>query len=262
MASSSDGLASMITTPFSSAGDMKYHLQSLLDSKERQLQQAGTLGQRVLAQQMELEERIRQLQEFDADKLEDDKVDEDARNRYRELAETLMAWDQENAELSSGFGSRVRSLAIVHRIPQLIYPQRPSSPSVPLSVPEEPERPNSKTTPATGTTAAAQSRRAKNAAHRADDVGESPCQYVLLLHLLTKLQHRIRLRNRLGAPDRGPPPAEPPRRARQGYPGHERREGRPRKVDRGPARRTTAAGTERRYVLRHSSLFFILKLSL
>ncbi|KAJ7269681.1 hypothetical protein C8J57DRAFT_318669 [Mycena rebaudengoi] len=132
---------------------MKYHLQSLLDSKERQLQQAGTLGQRVLAQQMELEERIRQLQEFDADKLEDDKVDEDARNRYRELAETLMAWDQENAELSSGFGSR-----------------RPPSPSVPLSVPEEPERPNSKTTPATGTTAAAQSRRAKNAAHRADDV--------------------------------------------------------------------------------------------
>ncbi|KAJ7821017.1 hypothetical protein B0H14DRAFT_3471865 [Mycena olivaceomarginata] len=62
MASSSDGLDSMITTPFSSAGDMRYHLQSLLDAKERQLQQAGALGQRVLAQQMELEERIRQLQ--------------------------------------------------------------------------------------------------------------------------------------------------------------------------------------------------------
>src|SRR5882762_6734726 len=47
----------------SSAGDMKFHLQNLLDSKEKQLQQAGTLGQRVLAQQMELEERIRQIQE-------------------------------------------------------------------------------------------------------------------------------------------------------------------------------------------------------
>jgi hypothetical protein len=97
----------MITTPFSSAGDMKYHLQSLLDSKEKQLQQAGTLGQRVLAQQMELEERIRQLQEIDADKLDDEHVDDDARDRYRELAETLMAWDKENADLSSAFGSRV-----------------------------------------------------------------------------------------------------------------------------------------------------------
>ncbi|KAJ7918468.1 hypothetical protein B0H13DRAFT_292422 [Mycena leptocephala] len=151
MASSSDGLDAMITTPFSSAGDMKYHLQSLLDSKEKQLQQAGTLGQRVLAQQMELEERIRQLQEIDADKLDDEHVDDDARDRYRELAETLMAWDKENADLSSAFGSR-----------------RPASPPPPVSVQEEYERPNAK--PPVATTAAAQSRRAKNAAHRADDV--------------------------------------------------------------------------------------------
>jgi hypothetical protein len=38
-------------------------LGSLLAAKERQLTLAGTLGQRVLAQQMELEERIRALQE-------------------------------------------------------------------------------------------------------------------------------------------------------------------------------------------------------
>ncbi|KAK7027275.1 hypothetical protein VNI00_015364 [Paramarasmius palmivorus] len=43
--------------------DVKSHLQTLLDVKEKQLQQAGTFGQRVLAQQMELEERIRHLQE-------------------------------------------------------------------------------------------------------------------------------------------------------------------------------------------------------
>lgn len=84
---------------------MKFHLQTLLDNKEKQLQQAGTLGQRVLAQQMELEERIRQLQEIEAEKSEDDDIDEQARERYRELADTLISWDTENAQLSSAFGS-------------------------------------------------------------------------------------------------------------------------------------------------------------
>lgn len=91
----------------SSAGDMKFHLQNILDSKEKQLQQAGTLGQRVLAQQMELEERIRQLQEADADKPEDDELDAEAAERYRDLAETIKAWDAENAQLSSAFGNKV-----------------------------------------------------------------------------------------------------------------------------------------------------------
>ncbi|KAJ7088122.1 hypothetical protein C8R44DRAFT_819509 [Mycena epipterygia] len=149
MASSSNDIDAMTATPFSSAGDMKYHLQSLLDSKEKQLQQAGTLGQRILAQQMELEERIRQLQEIDADKLDEDRVDDDARDRYRELAETLTAWDRENADLST---------ALVSRGPG------PSSPG-PSSPPPSP--PGASTGPKT---LAAQSRRAKNAAHRADDV--------------------------------------------------------------------------------------------
>lgn len=87
------------------AGDMKNHLQALLDNKERQLQQAGTLGQRVLAQQMELEERIRQLQELDIDKPDDEPVDLETKDRFRELAQTLTDWDSENAQLSSGFGS-------------------------------------------------------------------------------------------------------------------------------------------------------------
>lgn len=91
--------------PFSTAGDMKFHLQNLLDSKERQLQQAGSLGQRVLAQQMELEERIRQLQELESDKGEEDEIDHEARERYHDLADTIIAWDSENAQLSSVFGS-------------------------------------------------------------------------------------------------------------------------------------------------------------
>lgn len=94
--------------PFSTSGYMKLHLQGLLDSKEKQLQQAGSFGQRVLAQQIELEERIRQIQDLETDKGEDEEVDNEARERYQELADTLLAWDEENAQLSSTFGSNVK----------------------------------------------------------------------------------------------------------------------------------------------------------
>ncbi|KAJ3986490.1 hypothetical protein F5890DRAFT_1503685 [Lentinula detonsa] len=134
---------------YESAGDMRSHLQSLLDSKEKQLQQAGTLGQRVLAQQMELEERIRQLQELDADKADNEELDIEAKEKYQELADSLITWDAENAQLSSAFG------------------KSSVSPSIPIAqLPrDEPER-----SKASASSSVAQSRRAKNAAHRADDV--------------------------------------------------------------------------------------------
>ncbi|EPQ52067.1 hypothetical protein GLOTRDRAFT_14572, partial [Gloeophyllum trabeum ATCC 11539] len=88
----------------SSPADMRLHLQSLLDLKEKQLQQAGTLGQRVLAQQLELEEKVRLLQEMETDRGEDEDLDADMRERYRELAETIKAWDEENSQISSAFG--------------------------------------------------------------------------------------------------------------------------------------------------------------
>ena len=91
-----------------SAGNMRQHLQFLLDSKEKQLQQAGTLGQRVLAQQVELEERIRQLQEVDADKGEDDDLSAEMRMRYRDLTNMLKSWEEENMQLSRAFGGDVR----------------------------------------------------------------------------------------------------------------------------------------------------------
>lgn len=87
------------------AGDMNFYLQNLLDRKEKQLQQAGNLGQRVLAQQMELEERIRQIQESVVDRPEDEEVDTQTRAKYRELSETILSWDSENAQLSSAFGT-------------------------------------------------------------------------------------------------------------------------------------------------------------
>ncbi|KAK7027278.1 hypothetical protein VNI00_015367 [Paramarasmius palmivorus] len=125
--------------------DVKSHLQNLLDAKEKQLQQAGTLGQRVLAQQMELEERIRQLQEDIGDESGGESgVSSDAMEKLKDLADTLDQWERENTALSSGFG---KSSA--------------SSPSTEESTGESPKAP---ARPATA------SRRAKNAAHRADDV--------------------------------------------------------------------------------------------
>lgn len=100
--------------PNPSAGNIRFHLQSLLDAKENQLQQAGTLGQRVLAQQMELEERIRQFQEVYADRPEDDELDADAAERYRELTDTIRAWDAENAQLSSTFGNIVSMYPLLY----------------------------------------------------------------------------------------------------------------------------------------------------
>lgn len=114
MASESDGLAAALSqfsdfslNAFSSTSERKFRLQLLLDNKEKQLQQAGALGQRVLAQQIELEEKIRQLQDVDAERGDEEELDAEARERYRELADTIKAWDDENAQLSSAFGSKV-----------------------------------------------------------------------------------------------------------------------------------------------------------
>lgn len=89
----------------SSSEDMHQRLQNLLDSKEQQLQQAGVLGERLLAQRVELEGRVGLLQAIDADK--SDEITADMRERYRELAEVVRAWDFENVQLTAAFASSV-----------------------------------------------------------------------------------------------------------------------------------------------------------
>ena len=110
------GAATMAGSPTHiPAGDMRFYLQTLLDGKEKQLQQAGTLGQQLLAQRMELEERIRQLQEMDLDYSEEDDTDAGIRERYRELAEIIKHWDLENEQLSHTFiTTKVRLLRVAH----------------------------------------------------------------------------------------------------------------------------------------------------
>ncbi|KAM6503344.1 coiled-coil protein [Amanita muscaria] len=170
MAESSEGphpIPDISSNLISSAGDMRFYLQNLLDSKEKQLQQAGTLGQRVLAQQMELEERIRQLHEFEVDKPDEDEVDSDVRGKYRELGDTIMAWDAENAQLSSAFGASLKRTSTgKSSSPSFHFTDLPHENPV---AHVESDR-ATKASSAASTSAAAQSRRAKNAAHRADDV--------------------------------------------------------------------------------------------
>ena len=70
MATSSDGgdtydpsIQSPSLSNGTTSGDLRFFLQSLLDDKEKQLQQAGTLGQQLLAQRMELDDTVRTLLE-------------------------------------------------------------------------------------------------------------------------------------------------------------------------------------------------------
>ncbi|KAH9042692.1 hypothetical protein EDB85DRAFT_1916285 [Lactarius pseudohatsudake] len=156
MATFSDGPSHPKSLDFSfhssSSDDMRQHLQNLLDGKEKQLQQAAALGERLLAQRVELEERVRLIQEVDADKT--DEVTADIRERYRELADTVRAWDFGIVQLTTAF------------TPSNVNGSLPSqSFGVHEPLRDEPERPK----PASGSSAA-QTRRAKNAAHRADDV--------------------------------------------------------------------------------------------
>ncbi|KAI0332880.1 hypothetical protein GY45DRAFT_1432849 [Cubamyces sp. BRFM 1775] len=151
---------------FDTTDGMRLHLQALLDSKEKQLQSAATLGHQLLAQRMELEERIRQLQDLDLDGSigsggsSDDGhsgLDVSVRERYRELADAIKAWDTENEQLTSVFGGPKLTNGV--HAPAATRHGEPSR--------NEHERAKGA---AAGPSAAQSSRRAKNAAHRADDV--------------------------------------------------------------------------------------------
>lgn len=97
---------------------MRQHLQNLLDGKEKQLQQAAALGERLLAQRVELEERVRLIQETDADKT--DEITADVRERYRDLSDTVRAWDVGNVQLTTTFSHSVRILIPFHSLLLLV----------------------------------------------------------------------------------------------------------------------------------------------
>ena len=91
-----------------SIDDMKAHLQLLLDNKEKQLQQVGTLGQHILSQQVQLDERVRQLHDLEAELGDNQDLDSEIRERYGELVEMVKAWDTDNTQLAQSFSPKVQ----------------------------------------------------------------------------------------------------------------------------------------------------------
>lgn len=101
---------------------MRLKLQELLDEKERQLQQAGALGQRILAQQVELEERINQISELDSGALgHEDDAQSEVRTKLDDLAATMHQWATENDTLWSGFSPKVCLWTYVPRFSAQTY---------------------------------------------------------------------------------------------------------------------------------------------
>ncbi|KAI0720816.1 hypothetical protein C8T65DRAFT_632906 [Cerioporus squamosus] len=155
MATFSDGGDVSAMADNDTQDNMQFLLQTLLDNKEKQLQSAATLGHQLLAQRTELEDKIRQMQELELDSTgSDEGFDSSIRDKYRELVDSIKAWDAENEQLTSVFGSKptngVHASASRHAEPSRTEHERAKG--------------------AAGPSAAQSSRRAKNAAHRADDV--------------------------------------------------------------------------------------------
>ena len=92
-------------------GDMRAHLQSLLDNKEKQLQQVGTLGQCILSQQAQLDVRVTQLHKLETELGNNQDLDSEIRERYRELTEMVKAWDADNIQLTQSFGPKACTLS-------------------------------------------------------------------------------------------------------------------------------------------------------
>ncbi|KAF8583299.1 hypothetical protein K439DRAFT_1661365 [Ramaria rubella] len=148
---------SLNTAP--AGGNLRVQLQALLDDKEKQLRLAGTLGQRFLQQQMELEERISQLNDLEAAKTsatDDEVVESEIRDKLQELKDTMNAWESENQDMFGMLGNKANGV--------------PPSPPLPPLPSLGPEDTSIVASPSSGPSAAQSSRRAKNAAHRANDV--------------------------------------------------------------------------------------------
>ena len=86
--------------------DVRARLQT---QKEQELQSAGSLGQRILAQQMELEERINQISGLESGRtgLKDDEIESEMRAKQNDLADRMHAWHLENQQFWRVFGPKV-----------------------------------------------------------------------------------------------------------------------------------------------------------
>ncbi|KAF8328184.1 uncharacterized protein EI90DRAFT_3065826 [Cantharellus anzutake] len=80
---------------------IREQLQALIDDKKRQLTLVGTLGQRFLSQEVELEERIQQMDEAEIEASQSGDLEASAhiRDKLEDLARTMQTWETENQEM-------------------------------------------------------------------------------------------------------------------------------------------------------------------
>jgi hypothetical protein len=90
-----------------SSGNLRDQLKTLIDDKKEQLALVGALGHRFLSQQVELEERIQQMDDSSID----DVNNEGLRVKLADLANTIKSWETEDQQTwaqALTIGSRVR----------------------------------------------------------------------------------------------------------------------------------------------------------
>ena len=81
---------------------LRSHLQNLLEQKSTQLQTLGTMGQEILKQQQELEERIRDFEEDD-----DEEVGQGTKTKLKELDDAMRMWESQNEDKMRELGGKV-----------------------------------------------------------------------------------------------------------------------------------------------------------
>lgn len=81
---------------------VRTQLQQLLDDKSNKLHMVGTMGQKILAQQTELEERIRELGDMDEDS--GTEISDTTRTKLLELQDAIKGWDTDNQTLIREIG--------------------------------------------------------------------------------------------------------------------------------------------------------------
>jgi len=91
--------------------DLREHLSSLLEQKSSQLQMLGTMGQEILKQQQELEERIRGFEEDGKDE-----VGEGTQDKLHELDDAMRAWESQNEGMIRELGGKVGFALLIYEI--------------------------------------------------------------------------------------------------------------------------------------------------
>jgi hypothetical protein len=83
---------------------LRQHLSSLLDQKSSQLQMLGTMGQEILKQQQELEERIKAFEDEDEG---EEEVGEETKSKLKDLDDAMKGWEHQNEGMMRELGGKV-----------------------------------------------------------------------------------------------------------------------------------------------------------